>query len=247
MLAARARALVDGRLSPSLEDIAGAGRAGAQASHGADFRRARGRETTSARDRPPGRQNSSADAVEKLSAAWFDDDIPSIREEASTLSARLPSLVDRRAASSANRAPRRARPAASRVGREFLAVPPVHFRRAVVTRRLAPLGARRARVRARERMGGGAHGVDLVRSVALDAFRLGPVPDDEDRPRRGDRARFCRPLRPGRRARRPHRAHPAAGAQGWSNGSRKPSRPTNGCTARPRRFCRRRRRPRPVP
>ena len=43
MLCARARALYDGRLAPSIDDVHGAGRAGAAAPHGADLRRARRR------------------------------------------------------------------------------------------------------------------------------------------------------------------------------------------------------------
>ena len=45
MLALRARALLDGRLAPSIDDVLGARRAGAPAPHGADLRRPRGRRT----------------------------------------------------------------------------------------------------------------------------------------------------------------------------------------------------------
>ena len=43
MLAVRARALLDGRFAPSIDDVLRTGRAGAQAPHGADFRGSRRR------------------------------------------------------------------------------------------------------------------------------------------------------------------------------------------------------------
>ena len=51
MLVARARALLDGRLAPSIDDVIAHGRARAQAPHGADLRRARRRRDHRRRDR----------------------------------------------------------------------------------------------------------------------------------------------------------------------------------------------------
>ena len=55
-------------------------------------------------------------------------------------------------------------------GRDLLAIPPLRLRRGGGARRLAPLGARRPRLCARARMGGGAHGLDLDRPLALDGL-----------------------------------------------------------------------------
>ena len=51
MLAVRARALLEGRFAPSIDDVTRTGRARPQAPHGADLRRARGRRNRSERDR----------------------------------------------------------------------------------------------------------------------------------------------------------------------------------------------------
>ncbi len=58
MLAARARALVDGRLVAVARRHRGAGRAGAQAPHGADLRRARRRRDNPGGDRAPWREDA---------------------------------------------------------------------------------------------------------------------------------------------------------------------------------------------
>ena len=79
---------------------------------------------------------------------------------------------------------RRAWPPPRRTGRNLLAVPPVRLRRAGLAGRLAPLGAREPRVRARARMGGGADAVALVRPLAVDALRLGARAQSQARPRR---------------------------------------------------------------
>ena len=71
-----------------------------------------------------------------------------------------------------DRDPRPARPPARGLGREFLAVPPLRFRRAGAARRLAPLGARRPSLCARAGMGGRAYGLDLARPLAFDGLRL---------------------------------------------------------------------------
>ena len=71
-----------------------------------------------------------------------------------------------------HRHPRPARPPPRRTRREFLAIPPLRFRRAGVARRLAALGARRSSLRARTGMGSRTHGLDLARSLALDGVRF---------------------------------------------------------------------------
>ena len=84
-----------------------------------------------------------------------------------------------------DRDPRPARPPPRRAGREFLAVPPLHLRRAGAARRLAPLGARRSSLCARAGMGGRAHGLDLARPLALDGVRLDAGARHQARPRAG--------------------------------------------------------------
>ena len=54
MLAVRAKALIDGRLAPSVDDVDRAGGAGAQAPHGADVRGTRGGRDGQRRHQPPG-------------------------------------------------------------------------------------------------------------------------------------------------------------------------------------------------
>ena len=58
MLACRARALLEGRLAPSVDDVRGAGRAGAAPSHGAQLRGARRRRHHGAGHRSAGRRRS---------------------------------------------------------------------------------------------------------------------------------------------------------------------------------------------
>src|SRR6266568_4863743 len=68
-----------------------------------------------------------------------------------------------------HRDPRPARPAPGRAGREFLAISTLRLRRAGAPRRLASFGARRSSLCSRARMGGGPHRVDLARPFALHA------------------------------------------------------------------------------
>src|SRR5260370_40178554 len=62
------------------------------------------------------------------------------------------------------------------VGRDFLAISAFHFGRTVVARRLAALGARRARLRARTGVGGRAHRLDLVRPLFFVTVPIEPRP-----------------------------------------------------------------------
>ena len=204
MLAARARALVDGRLSPSLDDVDRAGRAGAQAPHGAHLRRARRgrddpcgdrarlsrRRSMTRRRRPPTKGRSSP-----------------LHPTGSRGLCRPGCRACRRGAQRrADRAPRRPRPAASAgSGETFWQFRPFVSGEPVVRvdwRR----SAREEHAFVREREWEAAHTrVDLVRPLALDAVRLQPRAGLQDRPRRGARARLRRPLRARRRARRPSR------------------------------------------
>ena len=172
---------------------------------------------------------------------------PPIRLEAADLSARLPGLIVAarnvaqtvRTASTAAARPARARPSGNSV------------RSSRASRRPGSTGAARrargARVRPRARMGIGAHGVDLVRPVAVDAVRLEPRAGRQGRSRRGDRARLRRSVRRKRRARRASRPH---AADGDARGDREPlprrSRPTSAGRVPRTRRCRPPRPPAPV-
>ncbi len=92
----------------------------------------------------------------------------------------------RGAAHRRHRRPRHPRPPAGRAGRGVLAVPRLHRRRARQPHRLAPLRARRPLLRARARVGGGAHGLAVDRPLALHG--LSP-PRSPWRPRSS--ARWC--------------------------------------------------------
>ena len=119
-----------------------------------------------------------------------------------TLAASMPRLIleARRVAATVN--PRPARPPPRRTRREFLAIPPLHVRRAGVAGRLAALGARRSSLCARAGMGGRAYGVDLARPLAVDEFRLAAGSRLETFPHAGHRAGARRGSGRGRRARR---------------------------------------------
>ena len=65
-------------------------------------------------------------------------------------------------------------PPPRRTGRDLLAVPSFRPERLPRGHRLAALGELRPSLRARARMGGGAHGLALGRSLALDAVPLAP-------------------------------------------------------------------------
>ena len=101
---------------------------------------------------------------------------------------------------------RPARPPPRRAGREFLAIPPLCFRRARCARRLAALGARRSSLCARTGMGGRAYGMDLARPFAVDALCLAAGPRHQALPHAGRRARARRGLGRRRRARRHSRS-----------------------------------------
>src|SRR5690606_25830153 len=64
------------------------------------------------------------------------------------------------------------RPPPVRPGRRFLAVPTLPVGRPRPLNRLAPLGAERPGLRARERMGGSADGLALARRISFDAVRV---------------------------------------------------------------------------
>ena len=63
MLASRARALLDGRLAPSVDDVVALARAGAAPPHGAEFLRPRRRRGAGRRHRPPGRAHRMSGAA----------------------------------------------------------------------------------------------------------------------------------------------------------------------------------------
>ena len=161
-LAARARALIDGRLAPVARRRRRARRAGAQASHGADVRRARRRRDDPRRGRAARRQIRALTRWRRTRAAPR----PSRRTRRNARGAPAQPR-HRRAPDRAKRDARRAWAPAGGTRRDLLAVPPVRLGRAGRARRLAPVGARKPRLRARARMGGGADAVDLDRPLAL--------------------------------------------------------------------------------
>src|SRR5262249_60456820 len=71
-----------------------------------------------------------------------------------------------------DRDPRPARPQARRPRRELLAISPLHLGRAGPPGGLAAFGTRRPSLCARAGMGGGTHGLDLARPLALDDVPL---------------------------------------------------------------------------
>ncbi len=163
MLAARARALIDGRLSPSIDDVVALA---------APVLRHRMALTFAAR----------ADGVDMAQPHR-----PAGRA-AALMAARLPSAPARRrgrrraaAAARRRRARRghggagRARPAPGRAGRDLLAVPPIRAGRSRHAHRLARERQVAAALRARDRMGGGAERLSVARRLGLDGLRLRPA------------------------------------------------------------------------
>ena len=175
MLAVRARALLEGRYAPSIDDVHRAGRAGAQAPHGADLRGAR-------RRRDHRRRHRQAHVAHRVTRWRQPSATPrrSRRTEATRRATGAGALACRHDAAPdpggapgrRHHHPRPARPPPRRHRRELLAVPPLRLRRGGAPHRLAALGARRQSLCARARMGGRAHGVDLARPLAVDAVRL---------------------------------------------------------------------------
>ena len=92
-----------------------------------------------------------------LAAEHATHEITAVRRadgESRTLAASLPRLVLEARRIAANVDPRPARTAARRIGRKFLAVPPLRVGRAVAERRLAALRPRRSSLCPRAGMGG---------------------------------------------------------------------------------------------
>ena len=209
MLAARARALVDGRLSPSLEDVAALAEPALKHRMALTFAARAEGETTPDGDRAPRREASPMTERHRrrtppAGARHPDPPIdrprldptrpkpaamtisPSIRQDAATLSARLPSLViaARKIAQTVRHGVHGRRRAGSGETfwqfRPFISGEPssrVDWRRS----------AREEHAFVREtRMGSRAHGLDLVRPVGVDALRIEPR-----RRRRRSTARRC--------------------------------------------------------
>ena len=172
MLAVRARALLDGRLAPSIDDVLDLAEPVLKHRMALTFTARAEGESIEAVDRPP----EVADRIADGGRAQAH--LPGQRG-GWTSGRRRPDIGRQHAAAHSgsaagggHRHPRPARPPPRRTRREFLAIPPLHVRRAGVAGRLAALGARRSSLCARAGMGSRAHGVDLARPLAVDEFRL---------------------------------------------------------------------------
>ena len=173
MLAVRARALLDGRLAPSVDDVLAlaepilkhrmaltfAARADGETIEGV-IGQIKGRHRLNAMAPDPRARSIESEALRRASSPV-------------ALARGVAAAAD--AGSAPDRGDHRARPAWTpprRLGREFLAIPAFQFGRSGQARRLAALGARRSSLCARAGMGSRAYGVDLARPFALDGVCL---------------------------------------------------------------------------
>ena len=202
MLAVRARALLDGRFAPSIDDVLELAEPVLKHRMALTFAaRAEGETIPNVIRQAQGAHRIAAMAEPRRS----DIETGAVTQAAGGApharrvdAAADPGSAPRRR----HRHPRPARPPARRIGREFLAVPPLHLRRAGAPHRLAALGARRPSLCARARMGSRAHHLALAGPLALDGVRLGAGRREQARPRAGRRLRARRSAGAGRRARR---------------------------------------------
>ena len=187
-LCARARALYDGRLAPSIDDVHALAEPVLQHRMALTFAaRAEGM-TVRDVDR---RAGQASRVMMARRSARRDRRTGSVRR-----ATRLRAGADARLAGAGpagrgaphrqHRDRRLARPPQARHRREFLAVPALCRRRGHVAHRLAPLGPRRPHLCARPRMGGRPHRLAVGRPLAVDALQI-----DAARPSRRNRARWC--------------------------------------------------------
>ena len=186
MLAVRARALLDGRLAPSIDDVLALAEPVLKHRMALTFAARADGETIERRDRQaqgahritewptPSTRDTEAEAARTRD-----------RRERARSSAAMPRLIleARRVAATVIHGLHGRRRAGT--GENFW-----QFRRFVsgepaAPRRLAPLGARRPSLCARAGMGSRAHGLDLAGPLALDGVRLAAGAGDQARPRAG--------------------------------------------------------------
>ena len=170
MLVARARALLDGRLAPSIDDVIALAEPVLKHRMALTFAARADGETI-------GGVIGKLAARHRITIEWrLTDQGAATRLKATRrASGRRPRARCGHAAAHPgiaphrrDRHPRPAWPQARRLRREFLAVPPLRVRRGSAPHRLAPLRARRRSLCARAGMGGRAHGLDLAGPFALD-------------------------------------------------------------------------------
>ena len=212
MLAVRAKALIDGRLAPSVDDVIALAEPILKHRMALTFAaRAEGRDGQ--------RRHQSPDSSSRVSRV-------AARGSARATGRRGRRLQARRRGTCARRPPsrfavgvaqgrqhggaRHPRPPPRRHRRDVLAVPAVPGRRPGDRDRLAPLGQLRHALRARARMGGLAHVLALARRVAVHDVPQPSGPGREARPRPRADAGRGRDAGARRRARRAAGAHAAA-------------------------------------
>ena len=161
MLACRARALIDGRLAPSIDDVVALARAGAAPPHGAQLRRAR-------RRRHAWRRSSSGSWRRSADGGGGTSHIAPRQLLGPPAAAAGGGRARRRHGGA-----RRARPAPRRHRRDLLAVPAIPARRSRAAHRLARERQIDAALCARDRMGGGAERLAVARRLRLDGLCLG--------------------------------------------------------------------------
>ena len=205
MLAVRARALLDGRLAPSIDDVLDLAEPVLKHRMALTFSaRAEGRTIPDVI-----RQLKIADRLmaQAHGARRTGDAGSPARRRRKPHARRVVAAPD--AGSPPHRRqrdPRPARPPPRRRRRKLLAVSPLRLRRAVAECRLAPLGARRSSLRPRAGMGGRAHRLAVAGPLRLDGLRV------QGRARQQAGARADRHLRAGRTAGRRRRTRRRARA-----------------------------------
>ena len=221
MLAVRAKALIDGRLAPSVDDVIALAEPVLKHRMALTFAARAEGETAS------GVINRSGSGIWS-NAGWRQRKAPrrhrpqagqssvfKLEGEAHALADRLPELMldALHVANTVAHGIHGRRRAGH--GRDLLAVPPVPGERPGHRHRLAPLGQLRPPLRARARMGGGAHLLAVARHLAVHGLPQPPGAHLQARPRAGADAGHGRAAGARRRA---HRAHGADAADGEPQG-----------------------------
>ena len=207
MLAVRARALIEGRVAPSVADVVALAEPVLKHRMALTFSARADGETVEERDSAPDSPGSRVRPRSwPVSGSSARDAVPrpSRNRRCADLAQRMPRLVleaRRVAATLAHGIHGRRRAGA---GESFWQFRPFVAGEAAQRDRLAPIGARRPAVCARARMGDGPHGLALARSLRLHGLRVRTGAGAQDRARPGPRPGPGRHLRErGRTGRRP--------------------------------------------